>query len=96
MSKPSLEKSYIKNNLTNKSNYKAGFNAIIQISKETKTIRYSYNHCKGKGTLKAQGIDVIGFGAGEPDFDTPENILTQSGIAAITEWTHKIYGSRWN
>ena len=24
--------------------------------------------------LLAQGVDVIGFGAGEPDFDTPENI----------------------
>ena len=24
--------------------------------------------------LKAQGVDVIGFGAGEPDFDTPEYI----------------------
>lgn len=24
--------------------------------------------------LKAQGIDVIGFGAGEPDFDTPQNV----------------------
>ncbi len=24
--------------------------------------------------LKAQGIDIVGFGAGEPDFDTPENI----------------------
>lgn len=24
--------------------------------------------------LKAQGIDVVGFGAGEPDFDTPKNI----------------------
>ena len=24
--------------------------------------------------LKAQGIDVVGFGAGEPDFDTPANI----------------------
>ncbi|MBM3333602.1 pyridoxal phosphate-dependent aminotransferase [Candidatus Sumerlaeota bacterium] len=24
--------------------------------------------------LKAQGIDVVGFGAGEPDFDTPDNI----------------------
>ncbi len=21
--------------------------------------------------LKAQGVDVVGFGAGEPDFDTP-------------------------
>jgi len=24
--------------------------------------------------LKAQGVDVVGFGAGEPDFDTPEHI----------------------
>ena len=24
--------------------------------------------------MKAQGIDVVGFGAGEPDFDTPDNI----------------------
>ncbi len=24
--------------------------------------------------LKAQGKDIIAFGAGEPDFDTPENI----------------------
>ena len=24
--------------------------------------------------LKAQGIDVVGFGAGEPDFDTPQFI----------------------
>ncbi len=32
--------------------------------------------------LKAKGIDVIGFGAGEPDFDTPENIK-RSAIKAI-------------
>ena len=25
--------------------------------------------------LKAQGINVIGLGAGEPDFNTPQNIL---------------------
>ncbi len=24
--------------------------------------------------LKASGVDIVGFGAGEPDFDTPENI----------------------
>lgn len=24
--------------------------------------------------MKAEGIDIIGFGAGEPDFDTPENV----------------------
>ncbi len=32
--------------------------------------------------LKAAGKDVIGLGAGEPDFDTPENIR-QAAIAAI-------------
>lgn len=33
--------------------------------------------------LKAAGRDVIGLGAGEPDFDTPQNIK-DAGIAAIT------------
>ena len=33
--------------------------------------------------LKAAGEDVCGFGAGEPDFDTPQHIK-DSGIAAIT------------
>lgn len=32
--------------------------------------------------LKAQGIDVVGFGAGEPDFNTPENI-NNAAIKAI-------------
>src|SRR5690606_35275332 len=32
--------------------------------------------------LKAQGRDVIGLGAGEPDFDTPDNIK-QAAIDAI-------------
>lgn len=32
--------------------------------------------------LKAQGKDVIGFGAGEPDFDTPD-IIKQAAIEAI-------------
>jgi aspartate aminotransferase len=32
--------------------------------------------------LKAKGIDVIGFGTGEPDFDTPEHIK-QAAIRAI-------------
>ena len=32
--------------------------------------------------MKANGEDVIGFGAGEPDFDTPERIK-QAGIRAI-------------
>lgn len=32
--------------------------------------------------LKAKGIDVVGFGAGEPDFNTPENIC-DAAIASI-------------
>jgi len=32
--------------------------------------------------MKAQGIDVVDFGVGEPDFDTPENVK-QAGINAI-------------
>jgi aspartate aminotransferase len=34
--------------------------------------------------MKAEGIDVIGFGSGEPDFDTPENIK-QAAIKAIQD-----------
>ncbi len=34
--------------------------------------------------LRAEGKNVIGFGAGEPDFDTPEAIK-QAGIAAIND-----------
>jgi aspartate aminotransferase len=34
--------------------------------------------------LKAQGIDIAGFGAGEPDFDTPAHIK-QAAIDAINE-----------
>lgn len=32
--------------------------------------------------MKAEGIDVIGFGAGEPDFDTPQHIK-DAAIAAL-------------
>lgn len=35
-------------------------------------------------TLKGQGIDIAGFGAGEPDFDTPDHIK-QAGIQAIND-----------
>jgi aspartate aminotransferase len=33
-------------------------------------------------SMKAQGMDVVDFGVGEPDFDTPENVK-QAGIKAI-------------
>jgi aspartate aminotransferase len=42
--------------------------------------------------LKAQGVDVIGFGAGEPDFDTPQNIK-DAAIKALLEGDTK-YGAR--
>ncbi len=35
-------------------------------------------------TLRAKGVDIIGFGAGEPDFDTPESIK-EAAIAALRE-----------
>ncbi len=34
--------------------------------------------------LKAEGVDIIGFGAGEPDFDTPDHIK-QEAIKALSE-----------
>jgi aspartate aminotransferase len=34
--------------------------------------------------MKAEGIDVIGFGAGEPDFDTPD-FIKEAAIKAINE-----------
>ncbi|MEE1130880.1 MAG: pyridoxal phosphate-dependent aminotransferase [Caryophanon sp.] len=40
--------------------------------------------------LKEQGVDVIGLGAGEPDFNTPENILQaakDSMDAGLTKYT---------
>src|SRR3989338_7622608 len=32
--------------------------------------------------MKAEGIDVVSFGAGEPDFPTPQNV-SKAGIEAI-------------
>ena len=34
--------------------------------------------------MKANGVDVVGFGAGEPDFNTPDNI-NEAAIRAINE-----------
>lgn len=34
--------------------------------------------------LKAEGVDIVGFGAGEPDFDTPDHIK-EAAIKAINE-----------
>ena len=45
--------------------------------------------------LRAAGKDVIGLGAGEPDFDTPNNIKN-AAIKAIRGGDTKIYCSWWN
>src|SRR5205807_10204736 len=34
--------------------------------------------------MKSEGLDVCGFGAGEPDFDTPEHIK-QAAIQALEQ-----------
>lgn len=38
--------------------------------------------------LRAQGVDVVGFGTGEPDFDTPQHIIDSLAEAANSGHTH--------
>ena len=38
-------------------------------------------------TLKAEGVDIVGFGAGEPDFNTPINICDAAKDAIDTGFT---------
>ena len=45
-------------------------------------VQYQAKLAKKQSELKAAGKDVIGLGAGEPDFDTPENIK-RAAIKAI-------------
>lgn len=40
--------------------------------------------------LKAQGLNVIGFGAGEPDFSTPEHIV-QAAVKACSDVKYQRY-----
>ena len=37
--------------------------------------------------MRAEGIDVVDLGAGEPDFDTPQNIKDDDAIAKCVEKT---------
>src|SRR5687768_17541032 len=37
--------------------------------------------------MKAQGQDVVGFGAGEPDFDTPDHIKDAAAKALAAGFT---------
>src|SRR5512147_2731420 len=57
---------------------------IMGISKRAQAVKPSptlATAAKAKA-MKAQGIDVVDFGVGEPDFDTPDNVK-QAGIKAI-------------
>lgn len=56
----------------------------LTLSKKAKAVKPSSTlaiTAKAK-ELKSKGVDVVGFGAGEPDFNTPENI-NQVAIDAI-------------
>src|SRR5512144_3273792 len=37
--------------------------------------------------MKAEGVDVVGFGAGEPDFDTPQHIKDAAAKALAAGFT---------
>ena len=43
--------------------------------------------------MQADGIDVISFGAGEPDFDTPQ-FIKDATVAALTAGRHEVYAPR--
>ncbi len=56
----------------------------LELSKKAKAVKPSSTlaiTAKAK-ELKASGVDIVGFGAGEPDFNTPKNIC-DAGIEAI-------------
>ena len=36
--------------------------------------------------MKADGYDVVGFGTGEPDFETPERVSASSTLASTVWW----------
>lgn len=57
--------------------------ALSRIAREVRTSATLAITAKAK-QLVAKGIDVINFGAGEPDFDTPENIKN-AAIKAIKD-----------
>jgi aspartate aminotransferase len=71
-----LKPNYIKN--------KDGANMALTLSKKAQEVKPSSTlsiTAKAK-ELKEKGIDVVGFGAGEPDFNTPDNIC-EAAIKAI-------------
>lgn len=64
----------------------SGGNMSLELSAKAQAVRTSSTLAITARVkeLKAQGIDVVGFGAGEPDFNTPNNI-NEAAIRAIQE-----------
>lgn len=60
---------------------------LSRIAREVKTSATLAITAKAK-QLAAKGVDVIGFGAGEPDFDVPENVKN-AAIKAIQDGYNK-------
>jgi aspartate aminotransferase len=54
-----------------------GLRAFMNLAKRVQTLTPSTTLAitAKANELKAQGVDIIGLGAGEPDYNTPENIL---------------------
>ena len=61
-----------------------GGNKAMQLSKKAGNMSPSITLAitAKANELKSQGVDVVSFGAGEPDFNTPENII-QAAIKAM-------------
>ena len=56
----------------------------LELSKKAAAVRPSSTLAIKAKELRAQGMDVVGFGAGEPDFRTPQNIC-DAAIKAIND-----------
>jgi aspartate aminotransferase len=61
--------------------------ALSRIAREVKTSATLAITARAK-QLAAKGVDIIGFGAGEPDFDVPENVKN-AAIKAIRDGHNK-------
>ena len=57
---------------------------MVQLAERTKLIKPSVTLAIAAkaNKLRAEGIDVVNFSAGEPDFDTPERILMRDTLDA--------------
>lgn len=78
LTKPKVDLDFIYNRLERPKAMSSYLSHRVQKIKPSPTLAVTAK----ANTLKAQGVDVIGLGAGEPDFDTPDHIKA-AAIAAI-------------